>query len=129
LLKAGGIDSSDIEFLYDFENMSWESIPTELLDKEYSCLNSLSEEGLLYVMPAYLKMALFNHDDSFDWETRLLNAITSVVGKSLNLSDEQRLAIIKILLEPLTSKHECSRSKQDDELVARCWRLVGTSSL
>ena len=63
LLRSDVVDDSDVVFLYNYVNKSWTDLDSNELSNESSCLTSLSDDGLLFIIPAYLKMYIHGEDD------------------------------------------------------------------
>jgi len=103
LLRSDGIDDYDVEFLYKYTGESWMEIDEDILDREYACLSALSDEGIRFVLPRYLKKILNGQVDRVgEWSASLVDVIANRGRGSLVLSEAQRkvsLAVIKILLK------------------------------
>jgi len=109
LLRSDGLDDGDITFLYDYENKSWKDISPDELSKESACLSALSDEGLLFIIPAYIRMFIDERDDDNGWIDRLLSVFANKGRGNLSLNREQFDVIDRFFLTPVKSAWEASR--------------------
>jgi hypothetical protein len=98
LLMAFECDDSDVNFLDGCENVAWFDLDHAKLNLEGSCLNSLSDEGLIYVLPAYVWMFSIDYPDFNGWADRLLNTLVSKGRGSLEFTENEFFVINKLLL-------------------------------
>lgn len=98
LLRADVDDDSDVSFLYGSQGRAWYDLDPGVLDREGSCITALSDEGLRYVLPAYVLMFVQGHLDSNGWIDRLLKALSTNGGGRLNLNSSQFELIDRLLL-------------------------------
>jgi hypothetical protein len=102
LLRPDALDDSDVAFLYQAEGVPWYALDPAVLDREASCLTALSDEGLHYVLPAYVRMFASDFKDSFGWVDRLLNVLLTKGRGSLCFDSNQFEIIDELLLQKAT---------------------------
>ena len=89
LLMKGG-HAPDIDFLYRYEGKKWWEIDPSILEYNHACLSALSDEGLLFVLPIYLRMVI---DGDLAEVGEWSNSMLVVLGKggrgNLALTGEQ----------------------------------------
>lgn len=98
LLSAEVFDDSDVAFLYDKLGYAWHDLDPALLDREGSCLTALSDEGLRYVLPAYILMFALGQLDSNGWIDRLLSVLLTNGRGGLHLSRSQFELLDQLML-------------------------------
>lgn len=103
LLRSDVVDDSDVVFLYNYVNKSWTDLDSNELSNESSCLTSLSDDGLLFIIPAYLKMYIHGEDDKNGWIDRLLLVIANKGRGKLSLNANQFNVIDEIFLTQVKS--------------------------
>lgn len=101
LLRTDGLDDSDISFLYAYKNKSWIDIDFNQLSRESSCLSALSDNGLKFVIPAYVRMFIYDQSDDNGWIDRLLFVLANKGRGFLSLTPEQFDVIEKKFLNPV----------------------------
>lgn len=106
LLRQDGRDDSDVSFLYPYEGKKWSDIDRRTLVVEGSCLTALSDQGLLYIIPAYL-LEFIRGDDYEDpngWTDRLLRVLAHKGRGHLKLTHLQKKVIDDLFLNELEKK-------------------------
>jgi hypothetical protein len=103
LLRCDAVDDSDVSFLRQAEAVPWYALDPEVLDRESSCLTALSDEGLRYVLPAYILMFANDFKDSFGWTDRLLSVLQTGGRGSLYFSNAQFGLIDELVLQKAAS--------------------------
>ena len=98
---SGYMDDGDIEFLYSYENRPWQSINLSRLEVEGSCMTSLSDKGLQYILPAYLVLFRVHGFDpnGYGWIDRILEQLASKGKGEMELSSRQFAIIEKYFLQ------------------------------
>jgi hypothetical protein len=109
LLRSGTYDMNEVAFLEKYENKNWQSIDRRELEYNRSSLFFLSDDGLAYVIPAYLNLlADQNYNDPYDIAEPLLTILSSGGRGRLKFNTRQAALINSLFLMPLEqiAEHE-----------------------
>ncbi len=94
----------ELEFLFRYEGRPWYEIDKRTLLREDSCFSSLSDAGILYIIPAYLYHC-YNPNTWFDsfnsWEDRLLELLSQKGRGDLRFTPDQLRIISDVFLNEL----------------------------